>query len=587
MSEKGNKRREWIKSAAIVFLTIMLILTFFSQTIMNHSLPQVATKFVQSGTITSKIRASGNVESGDPYTIEVDSQYLGRKVTSIAVKEGDKVQKGDVLFTLADGDGTELQEAKDALTAAENTLKIAQDAYDKYILSDGIKLSDINISKQNVSAATYRQMITDYQAQRQAAEDKINQIQAAIDQFEQLIADCDTQLGFEANKASVLQDKVSTAQTVVSQKEAAQLAADQAVTDASTAKANAEAESTKLEADYLADPTAFEDIEADRAAVAAKIAAADAELTAKQTALNTANTELKTAQDALATAIANKDAQDASSTSGNVSALKNDYSNSLYAYKKQMTTAEEEKKNIQDKLDELLSAISNASELQRLDSDISSAKKEVTKAKKKVDELTSENAGNEIVSDIAGTIATINVSSGKKLDTRDAVILQPEGQGYYLNITVTNEQARLVSVGDKASLTNSWYYNDMDITLKSIRPDKQNPSKNKQLTFTIDGQVSVGQNLSISVGQKSQNYDCIVPKSALRNDTNGDYLLIVESKSTPLGNRYIATRVDVQILAEDDTQAAVSGALNGWSDYVITTASAPIQAGSQVRITEN
>ncbi|MCR4599898.1 MAG: HlyD family secretion protein [Acetatifactor sp.] len=587
MSEKGNKRREWIKSAAIAFLTIMLILTFFSQTIMNHSLPQVATKFVQSGTITSKIRASGNVESGDPYTIEVDSQYLGRKVTSIAVKEGDKVQKGDVLFTLADGDGTELQEAKDALTAAENTLKIAQDAYDKYILSDGISLSDINISKQNVSAATYRQMITDYQAQRQAAEDKITQIQAAIDQFEQLIADCDTQLGFEANKASVLQDKVSTAQTVVSQKEAAQLAADQAVTDASTAKANAEAESGQLEADYLADPSAFEDIEADRAAVAAKIAAADAELTAKQTALNTANTELKTAQDALATAIANKDAQDASSTSGNVSALKNDYSNSLYAYKKQMTTAEEEKKNIQDKLDELLSAISNASELQRLDSDISNAKKEVTKAKKKVDELTSENAGNEIVSDIAGTIATINVSSGKKLDTRDAVILQPEGQGYYLNITVTNEQARLVSVGDKASLTNSWYYNDMDITLKSIRPDKQNPSKNKQLTFTIDGQVSVGQNLSISVGQKSQNYDCIVPKSALRNDTNGDYLLIVESKSTPLGNRYIATRVDVQILAEDDTQAAVSGALNGWSDYVITTASAPIQAGSQVRITEN
>jgi len=97
----------------------------------------------------------------------------------------------------------------------------------------------------------------------------------------------------------------------------------------------------------------------------------------------------------------------------------------------------------------------------------------------------------------------------------------------------------------------------------------------------------VGQNLNISVGQRSQEYDCIIPKSALRNDINGDYVLIIESKSTPLGNRFIARRVDIQILAQDDNQAAVSGALNTWQDYVITTASGPIEAGSQVRITEN
>ena len=35
MKEKSTNKREWIKSAAIVFLTVMLVLTFFSQTIMN------------------------------------------------------------------------------------------------------------------------------------------------------------------------------------------------------------------------------------------------------------------------------------------------------------------------------------------------------------------------------------------------------------------------------------------------------------------------------------------------------------------------------------------------------------------------
>ena len=58
MEEKNTtKRREWVKNAAIIFLTIMLLLTFFSNTIMNYSLPEVATQYVQTGTITAKVRA--------------------------------------------------------------------------------------------------------------------------------------------------------------------------------------------------------------------------------------------------------------------------------------------------------------------------------------------------------------------------------------------------------------------------------------------------------------------------------------------------------------------------------------------------
>ena len=47
MNEKETKKkREWVKNAAIVFLSIMLVLTFFSNTIMNYSLPEVATQYV-------------------------------------------------------------------------------------------------------------------------------------------------------------------------------------------------------------------------------------------------------------------------------------------------------------------------------------------------------------------------------------------------------------------------------------------------------------------------------------------------------------------------------------------------------------
>ena len=586
MNENSSKRREWVKNAAIIFLTILLLLTFFSQTILNHSLPEVATKNVQSGTITSKIRGSGPVESGDPYSVEIPAIYLGRKVTSIPFRVGDKVQKGDVLMTLSDGDGTELQNARDDLKIAEDNLKSAQDAYDSAILNAGITSSDINSANSNVSAAAYRKKITDLQAKLQAAKDAVTPLETAVSQLEQAISDCNAQLGFEDQKKALAASKTATAQTVKDQAEGAVATARDQLDAAIALRDDVQSESDALEADYAEHPESHEDIEAERAAIAARLTSATTAVTEKQTALDNANTALTKADDSLAAAIKEQQDLDASPVSNNVSKLKADYEVSKYGYEKQVTAAKAEVDRIQEELNDLISKIGDVTNLQSLQDRIDEARRSVNEKKKKVEELEGETSGSQITSDIAGTITAIYVTSGKTIETREVMVLQPEGQAYYMTMTVSNEQARTVSVGDKASLVNAWYYSNMDITLKSIKPDKNDPAKSKMLTFVIDGDVTAGQNLNISVGQKSQTYDCIVPISALRNDTNGDYILIVESKSSPLGNRYIATRVDVQVLAKDDTQAAVSGALNGW-EYVITTASAPIKAGSQVRMTDN
>ena len=584
MNEKRSKRREWVKTAAIIFLSVLLVLTFFS----NRSLPEVATKYVQSGTITSKIRGGGAVESGDPYTIEVPSIYVGRKVTGISVRTGDKVQKGDVLFTLADGDGEELQFAKNELTEAQESLKRAQDAYDDAILKAGITSSDINSAKSNPSASSYRKMITDKQAQLQEAKDKLKPLQNKIDELEQLIADCNEQIAYENNQNSLASSRLSLAQTALTQAQNEQTAAAADMTAAQTAKSAIESESEALEAAYLADPDSIEDIDASRADIATRLAAADATLTEKKTALDKARAALEKANKEVDEANKAQASRDVNPVINNLNKLIADYTLSKYGQEKQKKEVQAEVDKIDAELNELVSKIGDVSMLQTLQDDITKARKTVAEKEKKVEELSGENSGSEVLADIAGTITSINVSSGKKIETRDVVIMQPEGQGYFMSFSVTNEQARMVSVGDKANLVNSWYYNNMDITLQSIKPDKQEPSKKKMLTFAIDGEVTVGQNINVSVGQKSQNYDYIIPASALRNDNNGDYVLVVESKSTPLGNRYIATRVDVQVLAKDDTQVAVNGAFNGWGmDYVITTASAPIEAGAQVRMADN
>ena len=77
MSENNNKR-EWVKNAAIIFLTIMLILTFFSNTIMNYSLPEVSAQYVGSGTLSEQIRGTATVEAAQSYEVKISdsSRYM-------------------------------------------------------------------------------------------------------------------------------------------------------------------------------------------------------------------------------------------------------------------------------------------------------------------------------------------------------------------------------------------------------------------------------------------------------------------------------------------------------------------------------
>ena len=272
---------------------------------------------------------------------------------------------------------------------------------------------------------------------------------------------------------------------------------------------------------------------------------------------------------------------DTSGTIANLTSQKNSNDSNLFHAKNELIDKE---KILAEKEEALNDYVKNTSDALNL----SSKYQVVVDARKKVADMEEEMAGGDVTAPIAGTITAINVTSG--LDTPEdgvVVTMQPEGEGYTMSISVTNEQARKVTVGEQASLVNAWRYDDLKVTLTKIMPDKTDPSQKKLLVFDVAGDnVIAGQSLNISIGQKSANYDMIVPNSAIREDNNGKFILIVESKNSPLGNRYIATRVDVEVIASDDTKSAITGAVYGY-EFVITTSTKPIQAGQYVRLSDN
>ncbi|MBR4961069.1 MAG: RND transporter, partial [Clostridia bacterium] len=151
-------------------------------------------------------------------------------------------------------------------------------------------------------------------------------------------------------------------------------------------------------------------------------------------------------------------------------------------------------------------------------------------------------------------------------------------------VSMSAEEARKIQVGAKCSIVNSWWYSDIDATVTQIRSDPQSQGKNRIVVISIQGEVSEGLSLNFSIGDKSQSYDTVLPNSAIREDSEGKFVLVVESKNTPLSVRYTARRMDIEIIASDETKSAVSG-LYG-SEFVITSATSPISDGQQVRLAD-
>ena len=573
-------RKDKIKNITIIFLLVMLILTFFSNTIMNYSLVEVSTQQVTSGQITSKVRGSGSVEASESYSVTIEET---RKIATVNVKKDAEVATGDLLFTLEDTDSDELD-------AAKKSLNEAQAAYESAVLTAGITVAE----RQSIEAGK-GSSLTQKQNEIAAANQRVKDAQAAVDAAQASVDKIKAQIDAVSN---------STADTTAEEK--AVLDADKKNSEAQDNLTNAEASYTPVKSAY---DTALSSLQSAQSAYdEAKTAYDNLPSTATEADKQTAKTSVAIAETKLKAAKATYDARkdDLNKVQGSYDTAKsaatdskNALSNANYnlSVKKLTGTNTAEANNLQAQLNTATAALTDANTAltsatndQKKVTDkisgevtIASAYKTMTDLQEEVAKLQAKSIGTEITSPISGTVTDIAVTAGTTVNANDVMMtIQPENKAYVLQFSVTENQAKKVRVGDTAEILNNWYGNDVSAVVSAIRKDPQNRS-NSIIICEMKGDVSVGDSYTLSIGEQSSNYDTIVPTSAIREDSNGKFILIIESKSTPLGNRYYARRVDVDVITSDDTKSAVTGALEGY-EYVITTTTKPIKENEQVRL---
>lgn len=627
----------------------MLLLTFFSNTIMNYSLPEVSAKYVQSGSLSEQIRGTAAVEAAQQY--EVKYTGASRVVQAVEVKQGDTVEKGQVLLRFEEGESPDLQQA-------QSDLEAKQDEYRTKLLDAGVDYSTDELSIKNLQEDIARLKESlggsdDYLKkldEQKALEDKINDLTKQSNELtkeskvfedelthitEQLTAlsgdDYESLDDVYSKELSPLYDNVVKykAEKEKYDKKVEQITKELGKEVTNEDIINKQAEIEKLQSQlsslnqkYL---DALFDDKADIISINQSISDTNTdlgkarselyELYNKQTTSNLISQKLKTATNNQTTFT-----NSFTNAENKLNLKKIEVSKKLNAEKKSVKAKADKKNNeldnvkaeIEDvKLDktqadadlETINSIESKErdlESQRLalqkkqkddlvaagkdDIATEALQRDIKRLEEKVEKLKADAAGGEITAQVAGVISSMKIVAGETLESGTSVAsIEMTEKGYTASFSVTLDQAKKVKVGDNADIQYFWG-GEAQAKLTQIKAD-QSDSQKKQLVFDITGDVTPGQSLQLVLGGKGQPYECIIPNNAIKEDSNGKFVLTVVAKSSPLGNRYIAKRADITVLASDGVNTAVTGVVQ--SDFIISTSTKPINAGDQVRLVDD
>ena len=627
--ETKVKKREWVKDAAIIFLAVLLVLTFFSNTIMNRSLPEVATAAVTEGSIVSKVRGSGTVTANGKQQVKAKET---RTIRAVMIKTGQEVNAGDVLFVLGEGDETALEQAKETLRNLQYSYQrsaVSLPTFDSSGYDRSIKRAEAELreatAKEAEAERQFKVALSIYgtsEKEFEAAERELEAYKVRMEVAEADLAEAKENLDKLSDEYTAALAEVEMYQEILDgiDKRIAELAGGSGteggggspVTDDSPFVFEDEPTVIIDDSGYDAADIVSSYSTNDAAIVflsnstlsandaASELAQLQLERIQAEANLERAQARLKLIEQQEQNAQGKQDAYQR--TKANYEKCLAEYYRALAEYEKKipvnalqykeaLDNARSAREYAEEEVDAAYATLESAREsfnrtVASSYIDLQQTAEEISIQQEKIKSLAGDEE-NVVTATVSGTIDTIDCTAGDTV-VKDGLMctIEVPDMGHTLSFSVTNDQAQRLRIGDTATVSNYYWGSSVTATLTSIRTDPKNPQNGKILTFDLTGDVTTGSELTISVGQKSANYDTVVPNSAIKSDTNGSFVLAVSVKSSPLGNRYTARRVSVEVLASDDNNSAVIADLaNG--DFVITTSSAPIRSGDMVRMADN
>lgn len=605
-----SKKKSTVIKAIVIFLAALAILTFFSNTIMNLTIPKVVAQRAQWGNLSFTNSATGTVDIENKTEVKgID----GREVLEVFVSNYESVSEGDVLFSLKPiEDSEELEALQDQLDDLieqrdyDNRLPNNPPDYSSFIQSiEQARLSIVeaqttlnNAQNRNSIITSANNTIAQNEAQLVASQAELDAATTTLEQYQSEIDELEAEL-------EILQNRYDTF-VAMGTPTPTPIGATPEVTP-TTAPTEVPATPTSTPTPS-AEPTVDPSVTPGEGGITTPTATPVATATPMPTATPTPTAiptphpldplleqmaeieaQIETAE--LASNNASIRLSEASSEYARISAIIDD-ANALILEAEAYPSVAEAQLAL-DAANSSLTAAQRAYEEQQIQDGIARDQlaqqradrdEQIADLQEQIEELTESIDINEVRATADGYVFNLMVMKGDIL-TKDGVVLTiiPEVDAEYVTtFTFAADVANSMYIGMELPTDNYWVEGCI---ITSIKPDANDPRNSRVVKCkVVSDYMYLGETINVMVGRSNQNYENIVPSSAVNEDNTGTFVYVLEESQTPLGDKYIVRRVDVTVEATDGTRSAIAGENLENGAQIIVRSEEPLQTGDRVRL---
>ena len=580
----GSTRRKKVIKAMIAFVVILALLTFFSNTIMNLTIPKVMGTYASRGNLSYSNSAKGKI------TVDNQTEVKGldgRTVDKVLVTNYDSVEVGDTILTLKSVEESEdLQTKKDRLKTLEREAEYEERTpssndfttyYDsinlaKATLSDAEDTLDMVLNRDDVEAEN-KKIIDDESAKAVSLEASVSAAAKTVEDIKKDIAAIDAAIKPLKSQIDVYValGTPTPTPTPVPGTEEEETGTEpgtelpEGVSPTPTPVPNLDPDGLDKDSPtYEMDKLLFKisQYEEEKKAL-------ESQLDAAQQRLDEAAAELAECQGKI---------QDAKSAIAALATLPSETS-----ARNAVNTAQNAVNSAQKSLSDALTQAGISEDKAR---DLAEDRdEEIAKLKKDIAELEKQAKITEITAPVSGYIYNIAVSSGDTLTAKTLVtyIIPMTDRNCSVSFTFSAQAAQNIWVGMQLEVTSGFIDG---CTVTSIKPDPSNPRGYKIVKCMVEGNDAwPDEEITVNAGRGNDNYKCVVPSSAVSEDNNGSFVYVIVGSSTPLGDKYTVKRVDVTVEATDGSACAIKGeGLDKYDVMIVVRAEKPLEDGQRVRL---
>lgn len=197
-----------------------------------------------------------------------------------------------------------------------------------------------------------------------------------------------------------------------------------------------------------------------------------------------------------------------------------------------------------------------------------------------------ENNG-EVRSPSDGVVKTLSVKTGGQTTQESAAVLSKLSGETQMTGTIDSDDLEYVEVGGKVTLEGSGGKTTDAAQVQSVQEDPENPGSFLVTVSVPDGNFSIGENVEFTITKETGPYKSCVPLSALYGTEGQQYVFVIDTQSSVLGEVQVARKVDVTVQEQNEIRAALQDGVLSASQKVITDTDREIEDGSRVRLQES